>query len=118
MKILIVDDSKLIHAAVGKMIQELGHEVFSVYDGEEAVELLKKENNIDLILLDWNMERMNGIDFLKMNFDEKFYENIVIMMTTENDPSKIMEALDFGATEYVMKPFTKDILDSKLKEVA
>ncbi|MDA8794051.1 response regulator, partial [Bacteriovoracaceae bacterium] len=97
MKILIVDDSKLIHAAVGKMISELGYEVHSVFDGDEAVEFLSNPNQIDVVLLDWNMERMSGIEFLKKNFAEKFYQNHIIMMTTENDPEKIMLALDFGA---------------------
>lgn len=117
MKVMIVDDANSIVMVVTQMLTEAGHESIRAKDGQHALELLQQEENVDLILLDWNMPNMSGIEFLKHNFDNNITNAPIVMMTTENKPDKIREALQYGASEYIMKPFTKDILLSKIKAV-
>lgn len=113
MKILVVDDSRAIFAMVSQMIQEAGHEALWAEDGVKACDLLKSQP-VDLILLDWNMPNMNGPEFLEKNKAEKITEAPILMMTTENKPEYIKKALTLGAVEYIMKPFTSDILFNKI----
>lgn len=118
MKILVVDDSSAISKLVKEMLEELGHQVEVATDGVEAYSFFQEGKKADLVLLDWNMPNMNGIELLEKNFNERFTEASIVMMTTENKPERIREALKFGASEYIMKPFTQDILESKIKSVA
>lgn len=117
MKVLIVDDSKMINMMVSEMLVKLGHESASAMDGLEAVKFFEGGNKADLILLDWNMPNMSGLEFLEKNHSDSFTDCPIVMMTTENKPDYIAKALELGASEYIMKPFTEDILDSKIKEV-
>ena len=117
MKVLIVDDSKVIHMAVGEMLVKEGHSFCSAYDGLEAIDLIKKSGDVDLILLDWNMPNMNGAEFLEASNKDNFTDAIIVMMTTENKMEKITKALSLGAEEYIMKPFNDEILNSKIKIV-
>jgi two-component system chemotaxis response regulator CheY len=117
MKVLIVDDSEAILKIVGKMFEELGYQAVTAKDGAIAQQMLSEDDSWDLVLLDWNMPNVSGIEFLQKNHEEKFYKGPVCMMTTEDDPEKIMKALEFGAVEYIMKPFTPEILSSKVSEV-
>lgn len=114
MNTLIVDDSKAIFAMVSQMLKEEGHSSLWAEDGGKAVEILAQNNNVDIILLDWNMPNMNGLEFLEKNFKESFTKVPIIMMTTENSAEKIKKALSLNASEYIMKPFTKDILMNKI----
>jgi two-component system chemotaxis response regulator CheY len=115
MNILIVDDSKAIYAMVSQMLTSGGHTSVWAADGKIAVDILtKKEVKIDVILLDWNMPNMNGPEFLEANLKDKFTTAPVVMMTTENSPDFIKKALSLNAAEYIMKPFTSDILFNKL----
>lgn len=118
MKVLIVDDSEAILKIVGQMLTELGFEYGTAKDGVIAHEHLVKDPTYDLVLLDWNMPNMSGIEFLEKNFNGKFFKGHICMMTTEDNPEKIMKALEFGAVEYIMKPFTPDILTSKIMEIS
>lgn len=115
MKILIVEDSKSIHKIVSEMLIGLGHTCHIAEDGQIAIDFFEKGNQADLILLDWNMPNVTGIEFLKLNFQKQFTKCPIVMMTTENKPEKIREALKYGASEYIMKPFTQDILESKIE---
>jgi two-component system chemotaxis response regulator CheY len=115
MNILIVDDSKAIYAMVSKMLEEGGHQSAWAEDGRRAVEMIKSGAHIyDVILLDWNMPNMTGPEFLELNIKEKLTSAPIVMMTTENSPDYIKRALDLNAAEYIMKPFTADILFNKL----
>lgn len=114
MKILIVDDSKHILLMVSEMITSLGHEPLEAVNGEEALNILKEDKSIDLVLLDWNMPIMTGIELLSKNKNEGIFSTPVFMMTTEKSPEKIQSALENGAVDYIMKPFTPDILQSKI----
>lgn len=113
-KALIVDDSKPIFLMVKEMLDSQGCECTWASHGREACEKLK-ENDFDFVLLDWNMPEMNGPEFLKENKKKNLTIAPVLMMTTENSPDYIREALELGAAEYIMKPFSKDILISKLE---
>ena len=117
MKVLIVDDSKAIFMMVSQMLEDAGHGAVWAEDGVKAFEQLVEHPDIDLILLDWNMPVMNGPEFLQKNLDEKLTTSPIMMMTTENKPTYIKEALSLGATEYIMKPFTSDILFNKIELV-
>lgn len=117
MKVLLVDDSNSICTLVAQMLQEGGHKSIRAKDGQDAVDILGQDNGFDLVLLDWNMPNMDGLEFLKYNQENSLVTAPIVMMTTENKPEKIMTALEHGASEYIMKPFTKDILFSKMEAV-
>lgn len=117
MKVLLVDDSSAIAKVVGEMLKEAGFSHERAENGKVATEILSKTNDFDLILLDWNMPQMDGIEFLKFNKEHNLTKAPIVMMTTENKPEKILKALENGASEYIMKPFTQDILISKIQTV-
>lgn len=117
MNVLVVDDSRAIYAMVSQMLEEGGHKSVWAEDGLKAVEILAQNKSIDIILLDWNMPNMNGPEFLEKNMKEKLTKAPIIMMTTENSPENIKKALSLNAAEYIMKPFTKDILFNKFSLV-
>ena len=117
MNVLVVDDSRAIYAMVSQMLKEGGHTSMWAEDGLKAVDALAKNKNIDIILLDWNMPNMNGLEFLEKNAKDKLTTAPIIMMTTENSPDHIKKALSLNAAEYIMKPFTKDILLNKFSLV-
>lgn len=116
MKVLIVDDSKAIYMMVSQMLKEIGHDALWAEDGVDACNKLASEK-VDLILLDWNMPNMSGPEFLEKNGSESITDAPIVMMTTENKPDFIKKALQLGAVEYIMKPFTSDILQDKLELV-
>jgi two-component system chemotaxis response regulator CheY len=115
---LVVDDSRAIRSIIGKTVRELGFEVLEAGHGREALERLAEAGKVDLILVDWNMPEMNGFDFLVAARQSPDWKDTIIMMvTTETEMSQMQRALDAGANEYVMKPFTRDVLREKLQLV-
>jgi two-component system chemotaxis response regulator CheY len=118
MKILLVDDSKAIHSLVSEMLSEFNQIDFQhAYNGQEAVDIVSSDKfDADLILLDWEMPELNGIDALPL-LRKRRIELPIMMMTSKNSMSDVSDALDKGATEYMMKPFTKDILIGKITEI-
>ena len=118
MRALVVDDSRAIRSIIGKTVKELGFELFEAGHGREALDRLAEVGKVDLILVDWNMPEMNGFDFLVAARGNPAWQDTVIMMvTTETEMSQMQRALEAGANEYVMKPFTKDVLREKLQLV-
>lgn len=117
MTILIVDDSSLIQKMVSGMLADLGYKCESAENGRVAVDMLAGGNSYDLILLDWNMPELNGPGFLDEIRTRGLNNSPVVMMTTENSMEHIQTALQKGASEYIMKPFTPDILEEKIKYV-
>jgi two-component system, chemotaxis family, chemotaxis protein CheY len=110
---LTVDDSKVVRKFAIKIIEELGFVPREAADGKEALEECAKEMP-DAILLDWNMPVMDGMEFLKSFKNVNGSERVVIIFcTTENDISKIQQALEHGAKEYIMKPFDIEIVKDK-----
>lgn len=116
MNVLLVDDSNSIAMVVGQMLSTAGHTHDRAENGKIAIEKIKT-SSYDIILLDWNMPEMDGLEFLEYNIENKFTQTPIVMMTTENKPEKILKALEKGAVEYIMKPFTQDILISKIEAV-
>ena len=114
---LIVDDSKATRMILARTLQEFGYSVVEAADGQEALaELSKSEQVPDLIMTDWNMPVMNGLDFLReVRKTKRFASSAVVMVTTRTEMDQIVAALEAGANEYVMKPFTKEILHDKLR---
>lgn len=116
--LLIVDDSKSIRTAIRRILEPLGFDVAEAADGEEALAHCTRHGMPDGILLDIDMPVMDGISFLKVIRQNKRYDGAsVVMCTTHNSMEKVMEALDAGANEYVMKPFDEEILRVKLEAV-
>ncbi len=116
MNILVTDDSKSVHGFIEAMFAETEHSLVHAFDGSEAISKVEQLSNIDLILLDWEMPVLSGLEALKKLRQDGF-DNPIVMVTSRNNVKNIAEALQFGATEYIMKPFTKDILFEKLEMV-
>jgi len=116
-KALVVDDSKAVRMILSKTLRDLGYEVREAGDGIEALDVVAKERDgLTLVLADWNMPQMNGLELLKrLRLDSTLAALKIVMVTTEAEIDQMAAALDAGANEYVMKPFTKDILIEKLE---
>ena len=114
---LVVDDSKVVRMVARKILEELDFDVSEAADGQEALKACQASMP-DVILLDWNMPVMNGIDFLRaLRSGEGGDAPKVVFCTTENDMAHIQEAINAGANEYIMKPFDSDIIQSKLSQI-
>jgi two-component system chemotaxis response regulator CheY len=112
---LVIDDSRTARLVIGNMLRELGMEVISAANGVEGLAQLNQNPDLELILLDWNMPEMNGLEFLKAVRSQEAYRHIrILMATSEAHTNQVNEALSAGASEYLMKPFNKDILVAKL----
>jgi two-component system chemotaxis response regulator CheY len=116
-KALVVDDSKTIRIIIKRILIELGFEVLEAVNGVHALEVSAPQKAaVNLVLADWNMPEMNGLELVKrLRQDPELPSLKVIMVTTETEMSQMSSALEAGANEYVMKPFTKDILKEKLE---
>ena len=117
MKILSVDDSKSLRQFIRSAIEVLGYEFLEAEDGLSGLKLLEQNGDVDLILLDWNMPVMNGYEMLlKIKSDERYKDIPVTMVTTEIERDKVITAIQAGARNYVMKPFTQEDLIAKVME--
>jgi len=116
MKALIVDDSRAMRMLLARILREIGFEVVEAGHGREALERLKAEARPDVVLVDWNMPEMDGLTFVQTVRTERVYDGVRIMMvTTETEPTNVTTALEAGANEYLMKPFTKEAVREKLE---
>jgi two-component system chemotaxis response regulator CheY len=113
---LIVDDSRVIRIAAARMLVELGFAVDEAANGEEALAACRRRLP-DVILLDWNMPVMNGIEFLRAVQGIGEPRPLVVFCTTETGMEFIQKALLTGADEYIMKPFDRGILESKFQQI-
>ena len=114
---LVVDDSKVIRKVARHILESIDYQVAEAADGAEALEACRASTP-DVVLLDWNMPVMNGIDFLRALGTETLAKRPkVVFCTTENGMAYIRAAIDAGADEYVMKPFDRETLESKLQIV-
>lgn len=114
---LVVDDSGVTRKLARRMLVNIGLEVSEAENGAVALEQCAKAMP-DMILLDWNMPVMDGMEFLKALRNSALTpQPKVLFCTTESEFSKIAQALAEGADEYIMKPFDEDILSSKLQLV-
>ncbi|MFO0997611.1 MAG: response regulator [Alphaproteobacteria bacterium] len=114
---LIVDDSTVVRKIARRILEELKFSISEAADGKAALDVCLK-GMPDVILLDWNMPVMNGLDFIKQLRQTKGGDTpVVVFCTTENDITHIQEAISAGANEYIMKPFDSGIIQSKFAQV-
>lgn len=115
MRALIVDDSRAMRAVIGKMVSDMGVTTTFAANGRDALQQLEAFGKPDFALVDWNMPEMNGFELLQaVRADVRYADLPLVMVTTEIEMSQVVKALEHGASEYVMKPFTADILRDKL----
>jgi len=115
MKVLVVDDSAIMRKVIEQILEMLGHEAVPATNGLDAFERLKQHEDVQLILLDWNMPEMNGIEFLRAIKERPGLSEIpVIMLTTESERRKMIEAIEAGAKHYLTKPFQPETLATKI----
>jgi two-component system chemotaxis response regulator CheY len=94
----------------------MGFEVFEASNGQEGLDCVRALAALDLILLDWNMPIMDGIQFLQVLRTQTAHAGLPVMMvSSNNDAENIAASLDAGANEYIMKPFTEDVIRAKLE---
>lgn len=114
---LVVDDSKIVRKLSRRIMEKLGYTVEEAEDGSKAVEACQKSMP-DLILLDWYMPVMDGLECVKkLRTLTDGNKPKVIFCTTENAMDHIMQAMQAGANEYVMKPFDEEIIKGKLEQL-
>ncbi|MGE5417288.1 MAG: response regulator [Acidobacteriota bacterium] len=118
MRILSVDDSSVIRKIMRGAAEVLGYELAEAADGFEGLTVLEERcDDIELILLDWNMPGMNGIEFLEnIKADDRFKHIPVMMVTTETEKENIVRAIRTGAAHYMVKPFTMEELTTRILE--
>jgi len=115
MQALVIDDSRTVRSIIGKTLREVGLEVHEAAHGREALDRLKDFPEIELVLVDWNMPVMNGLEFIQAVRADRTYDGVRIMMvTTETEQEQVQKALAAGANEYLMKPFSPEVLVAKL----
>ncbi len=112
---LVIDDSRTIRSILSKKLLHLGFKVSAAENGQLALDILHETPLISLALVDWNMPVMNGLEFVKAVRAEKAYDNLtIVMVTTETETSQMVAALEAGANDYIMKPFTDEIIVERL----
>jgi two-component system, chemotaxis family, chemotaxis protein CheY len=115
MRALVIDDSRTVRAIIGRILRDEGIEVVEAANGREGLERLRQSPGVELVLVDWNMPEMNGLEFVEAVRADRAYDPVRIMMvTTETEQGQVVRALEAGANEYLMKPFTRDVLVAKL----
>jgi len=118
MKVLIVDDFATMRRIVRNVLKQVGlTSIVEADNGKAALKVLKKEN-VDLILCDWNMPEMSGIDLLKAVKSDNALKNIpFVMVTAEAQKDNIIEAVKAGVSSYIVKPFTAETVSEKLNTI-
>lgn len=115
MKVLLVDDSKTMRSIQKSVLAQLGHtEIEEACDGQDALSKVKAFAPA-LVLVDWNMPNMDGLTFIR-EFRKSDKTTPVIMVTTEAEKSRVIEAIKAGVNNYVVKPFTPDLLSQRISE--
>lgn len=115
-QVLVIDDSRTMRLILGRMLRDLGLEVTEASNGRDALAQLDGGLSPALILVDWNMPEMTGIEFVQAVRRPPYESGAkLVMVTTETEVMQVRRALEAGADEYVMKPFTSDAIFEKLQ---
>lgn len=116
---LIVDDSSTMRRIIKNTLQRLGYEdILEAEHGLQAWEILDSIDGIKVLITDWNMPEMNGLDLVKkVRADGRFSDIPIIMVTTEGGKAEVITALKAGVNNYIVKPFTPQVLKEKLEVV-
>src|SRR5262245_23685805 len=116
MKALVVDDSRGIRMLLARMLGKLGFEVAQAGHGREAWHYLQAHGDTSVVLVDWNMPVMDGYELLVAVRGEPRFAGLRLMMvSSEAEMTQMARALAAGADEYVLKPFTADVIADKLR---
>jgi two-component system, chemotaxis family, chemotaxis protein CheY len=118
MRALVIDDSKAMRALLGRLLGEIGFSVEEAGNGREGLEHLQAHGAPDVVLVDWNMPEMSGIEFVQAVRRNRDYDAVrLIMVTTETEMTRVVKALGAGLDAYVMKPFTKEAVVEQLERI-
>jgi two-component system chemotaxis response regulator CheY len=119
MKVIVADDSQVMRMIIAKIVKTLGYETIHAGNGQEVLSILEKgSGDIELILLDWNMPVMNGLEALaRIKKSKPAIDIPVLMVSTESEEDKIQQAVDAGAGGYISKPFTAETLAAAVRKV-
>jgi two-component system, chemotaxis family, chemotaxis protein CheY len=115
MQALVIDDSRATRRIVGQYLKDLSFEVLEAGDGQQALDTLVEHGLPDVVMVDWNMPVMNGLDFIKAVRANKANRDLpIIMLTTETEMERMALAFLAGVNEYIMKPFSRTMIEEKL----
>ncbi len=120
LRVLVVDDSSTMRRIIVNVLTQLGISTDYIHEAEDGLVALGKvkTNSYDVILTDWNMPKMNGLQFvLNVRRLPKYATTPILMITTEGGKSEVVEALKSGVNNYIVKPFNADILKAKLEPI-
>lgn len=119
MRLLVVDDSSTMRRIIRNTLERLGHtDVIEAEHGVEAWEKLSADESVKVVITDWNMPEMNGLDLVKkIRAEQKYADMPIIMVTTEGGKAEVITALKAGVNNYIVKPFTPQVLKEKLEDV-
>jgi two-component system, chemotaxis family, chemotaxis protein CheY len=116
MHALVIDDSKVMRLILGRMLRELDLDVDEAADGRGALDMLEAGLDPSLVIVDWNMPEMSGLDFVTAVRGAPYDSTAqILMVTAETELAQVARALEAGANEYLMKPFTKESVFAKLQ---
>lgn len=114
--VLIVDDCKFTTKVLSRLMGELGYSVHAAQSGEEAISFLEQHEPPTLFVVDWVMPGMSGVEFVSwLRSQGSTTRTPVLMVTAVNDMGRIAEAIKSGANEYIMKPFSREAIEEKLR---
>ncbi len=119
MRVLVVDDFATMRRIIKNILLQLGFKnIIEADDGTTAWEILEKGEPVDLIISDWNMPKMTGIELLKkVRADDRFKDLPFLMVTAEAQKENIVEAVKYRVSQYIVKPFTPETLKEKLEKI-
>jgi two-component system chemotaxis response regulator CheY len=119
LKLLVVDDSSTMRRIIKNTLARLGYkDVLEGADGVEGWSALDSNPDVEMLITDWNMPEMNGLELVKkVRSDERFKDLPIIMVTTEGGKAEVITALKAGVNNYIVKPFTPQVLKEKLGAV-
>ncbi|MBU0631685.1 chemotaxis response regulator CheY [bacterium] len=119
MKLLVVDDSSTMRRIIKNTLARLGYkDILEGEDGVQGWDVLHSNPDIGMLITDWNMPEMNGLELVKkVRGDERFKDLPIIMVTTEGGKAEVITALKAGVNNYIVKPFTPQVLKEKLGAV-
>ncbi len=114
---MVIDDSRAIRMILSRTLERLGYQVAQATNGKDALEQIHREGSqVALFLVDWNMPEMDGLTFVKaLRCESQYVSTPVMMVTTETEADQMGAALEAGANEYVIKPFTDETIEDKLR---
>lgn len=113
---LVIDDSRAMRSILTRILTNTGFRVSEAENGSEGLERLAEHADIGIALVDWNMPEMNGYEFVRsVRADSANKDLWLIMVTTETEISRVVKAMAAGANDYVMKPFTDEVIVDKLR---